>query len=408
MNSRAGRLPILIALALTDFLLPAPCKSQLLTARFYREKQTYLIGEPIFIVLEVTNPSERPIAIDGGFGAPCGRLDPIEVVGALQNPGGLQFAASCFGGWGGDCASGIVELKPGKELAKRILLSRLFAIDHPGTYEVRARRHIPLFANTSPSSAAVSYLDVASDFKIAPTTGNDDELKAAFEPYVRDLASADARAQSNAVDAIATMAPRFLEEVILRLADVPNQAAATTAALGRLNTRQTREKLADLAEHSESGAARQAAIFALAKTGDRTAIPVLERIVRSGQDGDKEFAVWDAGLFGEVVIPFLTTTLQGADLNMQVAGIRGLGVSACRSAVPILIELLRSSNLQLASEARVSLAELTHYLIDSNLWLQAPQPNEYERWREWWQKHGTSAEIYSINNCSQPRPLPPN
>jgi HEAT repeat protein len=177
-------------------------------------------------------------------------------------------------------------------------------------------------------------------------------------------------------------------------------------ALGTLNTRETKKKLAALAEHSDRDGIRQPAIGALAQTRDLAVLPVLKRIAGSGVQGDRDFALWNMGQFGKAAVPFLASTLRQKDLNTQIAAIRGLGASATRSAVPILIELLRSSERQLVIEARVNLAQLTHFSIDGNPYPQTPPRNEWRRWHDWWVSHQANAEIFDTNNCSQPRPLP--
>jgi len=353
MYPRGDRLFLLMAFIITGLLSPVPCKSQVLTARFYPEKQMYFIGEPIFVFVEVTNSGELPVSIDGRYGVPCFAPEPIEVVGIKQKQ--FQKWDMCYGGSAGSCISGTRIVEPGKKVIHGVLLNKWFNIDHPGTYEVRTRRRIDIYSIPHLSGGLpIASLDVASEFKIVLTTGNEKQLMAAFEPYIQKTTS------QAATSADPIVVQYYAED----------------------------------------------AISALARTGDKAAIPVLKRIAEYGQVGYREIAVFGLGHFGENVIPFLTAILRESELDMQVAAIRGLGISASHSAVPILIELLHNSELQLAKEARLSLAELTHYSVDSNLWIQDIAPREYEMWNKWWQKHGATAEIYSTNNCSQPRPLP--
>lgn len=399
MDLLRGRNTIAIVVLI---FVPYVCQSQSLVARIVPEKNTFLLGEPIYLILEVENAGQQTVAIDSRFGYPCG-FDTIEILGFKQKIPGIQFGESCFGGYAGSCGSSLLELKPGKALIQRILLNLLFSLDHPGSYEVRGKRRIPVFANTT---YPISTLEAEANFAIAVRLGNENQLKEAFGKYVQELDRADESIQFNAVQAITATAPRFLEHVILRIADMPNWAATATAALGRLNTSRSRQKLVELAMHSDRDATRQAAIFALAKTGDPLVLSILKQITKARPKDDGLLAVTNAGFLGTSAIPFLREKLLAADQNMRLAAIRGLGATASRSAVPVLIRLLNDPQGNLVREARVSLAQLTHYSVGSNLFVNEKQPNEFKRWQEWWNRHGATAEIYDTAHCSQPRMLP--
>src|SRR5690348_10711418 len=129
------------ALVWTGLLLPAVAFGQGLTGRFYPGKDTYLVGEPVFIVFELINNSQQSVWVDDRLGQPCLTDDTIKVEGAKPAWYGWTTGLNCSRGIGGSCASGLMEVKPGEHQAGRILLNDLYDLDTPGTYEVKITRH---------------------------------------------------------------------------------------------------------------------------------------------------------------------------------------------------------------------------------------------------------------------------
>ncbi len=389
---------------LAGLLWPTVVRGQALAGRFYPEKQTYFVGEPVFIDFEITNSGGEQAWIDQRMGEPCIEPDPIEVEGAKRHGYGWDTGLGCFGGVGGSCLGGVIGLKPEEKHTARILLSARFRLDNAATYQVHARRHVPVYPSEkwiSPQTAVSK--EFSSDFQITLVGGSEAELKAAFQPYVNDASTPDQGNHWEAVWAIEEMAPPFLEGLILKLADTPN--LANPEVLRRLNTPRSKQKLAELAEQSSNGALRQGAIEALAKTRDRRYLSVLIRIASESTDGDRDFAIWGSGLFGEDAIPFLKSTLSGPDVYARVAAVRGLGLTKSRSAVSILIGALQNPDVRIFREVTQSLAELTHYSITEVPWGEPPSADEYRRWHDWWVQNERTASIYDTDKCMQPKPL---
>ncbi len=391
---------------LAGSVLSAPIRGQSLAGRFYPEKERYFVGEPVFIDFEITNYGDQPVWIDGRMGEPCIEPDQIEVVGAKYHGFGSDTSFGCFGGVGGSCASNDGELKPGDEHVGRIFLSARFSLDHARTYRVQARRRVPVSASAAPTLPPSTTTEFSSDFPITLVQGSDEELKAAFQPYIKGVNSPDALTQSEAIWAITETAPPFLEDVILRLADQPNRATAAIWGLRRLNTTRAKQKLAELAEHPRYDLLRQAAIQALAETRDRSYLPVLIRAARSSNDGDRVLAVQGAGLLGgDDAVPFLISMLLDSDTYVRVAAVRGLGLTASRPAVTTLIGALQDTETEVFQAAAISLAELTHYSITTAPWAEIPSADEYRRWHDWWLRNGLTAPIYTTDKCTEPQPL---
>src|SRR6266404_1170674 len=136
MTSAAARSTALVSL-IAGLLLPTLVQGQVLVGRFYPEKQTYLVGEPVFIDFEITNTGDQPSWINQRMGAPCIEPDAIEVLGAEHHGFGLDTGFfGCFGGIAGSCLDGTIELKPGAKHTAQIFLNAHFLLDHAATYQV--------------------------------------------------------------------------------------------------------------------------------------------------------------------------------------------------------------------------------------------------------------------------------
>ncbi len=392
---------------------PSVVQASQLQGRIYPQQQDYLLGEPIFLEIELVNNAKQPVFIDAAVGT-CSVPDETEVVGASHRRR-AYWPRGCYEGGGGSCGSAGIVLKEGEKVVRQILLSRSFSFDHPGKYRIMARHLIPIYADEH-LSARKAFFDLASNFNVNVFQGTEAQLEAAFTRYIEALPSAEAApefesrqrfsARINAVDAITTMAPPFLEDTIIRLSESSIWVGKAIPALGSLNTEGTRRRLAELAENS--GEFRQDAMAALVNTRNPSVLPVLERI---GKDtfvdgGSRANAIWDLGLFGNSAIPFLAATLADPDENIRMAAIRGLGATANRKAVPILIDQLRKSTGYLLRDVRLSLAQLTHFAVEGNPMDVNPRPGEYQHWRKWWDEHSKAAEIFNTEHCSQPRSLP--
>jgi hypothetical protein len=399
----AARSIILFAL-LTGILWPTFVRGQALAGLFYPEKQTYLFGEPIFIDFEITNNGEKPAWIDQRMGEPCIEPDPMEVVGAKHEGLGWDTTFGCYGGIGGSCPGGVLELKPGTKYATRIFLNSRFRLDHAGTYQVYARRIVPVYPSGAfAPSWTVPKKEFSSDFQISLVQGTEEELKAAFQPYVEDASTPEQGDHWLSLAAIEEMAPPFLEDLVLKLAETPNRESPVT--LLRLNTARSKQKLVEWAEQSSNGTLQQGAIQALAETRDPSYLPLLIRIAGTSTDGNRDSAIWWAGLFGEDAIPFLKSTLGSADVDVRAAAARGLGLTRSRSAVSILIGASQDVNDEVHRAVTVSLAELTHRSVTKEPWHESPSSNQYRRWHNWWLENEHIAQIYGTDSCVEPQPL---
>jgi hypothetical protein len=366
-----------------------------LEARIYPEKETYILGEPIFLNIEVVNKGAGSVFIDDTFEG------ELKVSGAKPAPPN-DWAITCYESFSRGVSS--VEVRPGeKKVKKLILLNDLYSLDRPKTYRAYA-----WFGFRSEHTPAKS-LKVSSHFGVRVIQGTEAQLKAVFEPYIRDSAisysyrnSQQYEVWNNAMAAITTMPPPFLEDFILKLSETDSSRSDyIIRALLHLNTERTRKRIEELAEVPNSSLY---AVGALIRMHDSSAATVLMRIGNMNYNPAQSCAISHVGLFGVSAIPYLTAALKNRQTQMDA--VRGLGATATREAVPLLIEMLDKSTGALLRNVRESLARLTHFADGGAPINEKPRPNEYRRWREWWALHGATFKIYDGNRWSKAKPLP--
>ena len=72
--------------------------------------------------------------------------------------------------------------------------------------------------------------------------------------------------------------------------------------------------------------------------------------------------------------------------------------------MPILLDLLRNPDPDIADGARYGLRILTHRTAKNDLG-ETPQ-SQYPQWSAWWAHEGGSAPIYKAKECGNLNPLP--
>jgi hypothetical protein len=100
-------------------------------------------------------------------------------------------------------------LKPGTKYATRIFLNSRFRLDHAGTYQVHARRIVPVYPSGEFAPAwVIPKEEFSSDSQIRLIQGSEEELKAAFQPYAADASTPEQGDHWLAIAAIEAMAPQ--------------------------------------------------------------------------------------------------------------------------------------------------------------------------------------------------------
>jgi len=368
------------------------CAEQI-RGQLYPEKQTYLLGEPVFVVLDLANAGSQPVWIS----VSCTWLDTrFEAPTAPKPHRGVSLFGCAGGGIAGSCGSSAREVLPGEHYKRRYLLDGFFRLDSPGAYPFRAWHKIDIYAGKTGYQIVASQ-EVVSEFELSFIEGSEKELASVYAPVLRDLKSLDPEIRGLARAAVLQNPPPFLEDVILALADDPQTTPSSVPALQRLATPQAKAKLAEL-----SAAENPDAISALGEMGDPAYCSLMLNIARESRDYSRFIAMRAAGyLCGEVAVPLLTGLLGEADASSRFEAAYALGNSHSRDVVPVLISLLLDADPNVRRAAHDSLATLTHRHSKS---YDGAARRTHDDWANWWASKGATATIYRIDECEESEP----
>jgi hypothetical protein len=370
------------------------------TGRFYLEKETFAVGEPVFLYFEVTNSGAETQNVY--------KANPYSFCSGYQIQVSSDFSSrsSCAPmGIGGSCISSDEPIETGKTVTERILLNYEHKIDSAGEYQVEAERSVSyasagvdFFNATKSSLAARATLTFRIDQNAVLDGAN-------LQSWVELLHSTDPEARREAALTLASLAPKSLEDVLLGFADDSELRQLAPLAFHRLNTPRSLAALAKILETAEPGTYEhmKAADF-LAETGDLKWFPLLLEVARKNVK-NANYVVDAAQSGGNQVLPTLLPMLQSSDTEfIRPIAVTALGHTGSRSAVPVLLSLLTGSDVGNAERALAGLRQLTHRDIGGDRWFDDPQ-SQYPLWVRWWNGEGASAPIYKATDCGEVRPL---
>jgi len=377
-----------LVLCVSVVLFTASLSAQRLEARFTADKNIYLVGEPVFITLSVTNKSDSTVWVDfTASDAFCENFD-IEV------PVG-QTAHERWGcGWAGSRGRGLRSVPASKTVSVRELVNTKYLLQQPGAYAVRVHTTLRGRDKNDVSANTATRFEVADTLNLELQSGSESQLRTAFQPIIRELNNPDS----------------FLDDTLIELTKT-TYAPSAIVALRKANTQKARNALADIAISSDDLPRRIAAISELGRAGDKECLPVLTSLMESSQGELQAAAAEAAADLGDgAVVPQLTALAYSPDTNAAIPGTNGLAHSRAREAVQILIDLLRNSHLLVRKAAVSGLWLLTHRVsLTANTWTDVVNPDSAERvhaqWLAWWNTRGRIAETYCMADCSSPEPL---
>jgi HEAT repeat protein len=253
-------------------------------------------------------------------------------------------------------------------------------------------------------------LEVSDILKVTLHRSSESQLKVAFQPYVEELHSPELEESSEAAAAITTLAPPFLEDVLIELTKT-NYAYAAIEALRKANTPKTRQALAQIARNGTDSMLRIEAIRNLGRTNDVTYLPTLVQLMDSDNKEIQNAASEAAGnLGGSSAVPQLASLISSANVVTRLAGTNGLGNSHANEAVPLLIGMLVDSDPNIRQAAVSGLWLLTHRAaLDGDKWADVTSVQSaaavHQRWVRWWSSHGNDIKAHGMADCSSPQPL---
>ncbi len=364
------------------------------------EKSTFTVGEPVFLYFEITNNGSKSINLR--------QADPYSFCSGYQiivsHDPSLKSSCGSPGGIAGSCLSSDVALQPGKKRIERILLNFEHNISDPADYEVEAVRY-PAYASADVDyfQAIKNTLEIRTklNFRVEQSSESN---PMAFQSWVSLLRSIDPQERREAARTLASVAPQSLEDTLLTFADNPEIREFAPLAFYRLKTPRSIAALAELLTKAKPGTfEHMKSADYLARIGDQQWFPLL-RDVAQQNPGISSYVDDAAELGGDKMLPTLISLMNSPDKEFtRINAVTAMGSTGSRTAVPVLLEYLRSPDTNIGDRARYALRRLTHRASrdDQN---ESPQ-SEYFQWAQWWAREGATAPIYKSTECGDYTPL---
>lgn len=369
---------------------PVLAEGQLLAVRAHTEKPTSALGEPVFLLVEITNVSSRMVEFaDDGQCAQS--FKPVTEVNHRNRD--QQYGCS-GGGSGGSCAGGFVQLKPREKLSHRYLLPDSVEPDYVGVFNYTLERQIRVDAIDG-SHAVVDQQEVSEPFTVEIVNANQSRVEADYAPLVAELKSPDPELHGLALEAITQHPQAFLEPVILELSQEPQTMSISITGLEKLGTDRAKRRLAELTGSEYEESERQPATTALVELGDPGYCELMLQLMKLRQGYTSEIAARGAGLLcGDKAVPQLVSFLPlGPNKFPPYELAYALGNTKSRTAVPILIDLLGNSDASVRIAAKEALYTLTHRPSSDD------SASEHQDWVSWWALQGKTAQIFDPSEC---------
>jgi hypothetical protein len=373
------------------------------------EKTQYLVGEPVFVFVDVRNVGDEPV----GYSS-CDSRFRLEVKGAERRVPPNIFG--CFMGMGeGGGVCGVDHpplLSPGETTTFKYLLKEYdlgagqYAVSAVGKAGVRWKYYgeavsasnalppSPRHKETDPVPGA--QFDRTMPLTVVASTA--EGLRAALAPLVDAADAADAEERYHARAALIESAAPLLDSLIARFAENDGLKGPAIAALGRMATTSSRAHLRNLFRRS-GDADRAAVVLALARVGDRDDAQFLTTVLTDGtvDPASRRYAALGLGrIGGDGAVRSLERALSGASEEVRPSIAMALGNTRSRAAVPVLIGMF--GNNAAHNEVCGALITLTH-----RLWCDDGSPDDpaakRTRWFRWWRQTGSRTSIYGPDNC---------
>ena len=168
--------------------------AQELQGRFYAEKHTYMVGEPVLFNMEIKNTVKEVVYVNAKDPGKC--LDRYEFSVSGTSSG-------CGAKWDAECRDEQSPVLPGESYRGQWPLNFWYQFERDGKYAVSATRHIPV------RSVRGEFQDFAFSSKFAVNLKPTDSVRvqSILQEFERNLHSSDPDIRHAALDVLATTAP---------------------------------------------------------------------------------------------------------------------------------------------------------------------------------------------------------
>jgi hypothetical protein len=379
---------IRLAVASLCIFVSANASAQL-TGSFFLKKGTFARGEPIFLYLSLVNkgPDTAEIVI--------GDPDQPFCSGISITVSGDSSPAFCPSSRDSSCAlDGQFrnrQLLSGQAYTMRFLLNFNRDIGAAGGYWVDAQYN--------GISNAIGGTHARLTFRVGaePITSSE------WKRWLEQLQSPELEERLEAARTLASLAPPSLEETLLGFANSAEFRKYSPMAFHRLNTRRSIEALAQFMEGPVTGEQIEAAHY-LAETNEQRWYPLL-RDAAEKNARISAYPTYAAELGGDKILPLLVALEKTGDTATHLNAVMAMGSTRSRAAIPILLDQLKSPDVDINDRASYALRLLTHRTA-----IQYSQSRnrraEYTKWSRWWEHEGATGPIYGDSECGKVVPLP--
>jgi hypothetical protein len=416
-SKRSGRFPLGAAPWLALLVIAVGGRAQVsYVARFSLERQRFLLGEPIFCKFTIENTGAQVFAFS--YRSPSRALN-LELEGeprfSLREENGQPLpdpAPKPCGGARGSAVYGLVSLPPGQVHTERWLLDQWARFSRPGRYRVRAERRLPLLSGNAAtqefSKQPVAYALAINELVLEVTPSTENQLRAAFQPYLRTLEKPGTSDASEAALVLTTLPRPFFLEKLVALANAPAQERRwdrqqALEGLARLGTRPAWDEIAKIAQGATRGgttsprakdtgddALRAYALQLLGEKGDAAFLPPLLQMLSTSPETLRGDVLRALGAFNDPrANQVLFDGLHSQGANDRVNAILGLRNLESKEAIPALIAMLSDPEAQVRQVAHFALQGLTGQEFKlSPRASRAESARVAEQWHSWWRERG--------------------
>lgn len=385
-------------LASLSFVLAGAAVAQV-EGRLYLDKTNYLVGEPIYLNLELANKGNEPVRFFSGSSYSFCSGYEIDVSTGPPPPN-----QSCLGGEAGSCIASEWTLAPGEIRKDKVLVNFEHDLSKPGQYTVHATRTLRYGSpnESLPNMADDAQVKIEAAIEIQVAIGSDEALVPMFQPFLADLSSKIEKRQIEAARVIGSLAPAFLEDTILSMVNSPGTRPYALIGLRHLNTARSRARLASFVQDTpDYSYDKEQAIKDLSEMGDTEYFPLLLAEAKKWEPNQaRDYVLAAARLGGEAAMPYVVSLFGSSEPFSRGNALMALPETGSPQAVPFLIEALKDPNTDFGRLASLGLIQLTHRspFEDGRIWGESPSA-EYRDWTRWWSTHSSDAAIYKPSEC---------
>jgi len=377
-------------------------------------KPAYLVGEPVFVIVEVRNIGSEAV----GYSYCDGQLDLAVENAEKKHPPRLW---GCGIGIGGGGACGIDHppmLAPNESISFQYLLKDYslgagnYVLRAKGKAGVRWKYYFSPATGALPSPPPQhkesdhvpgAAFDVSLPITLA--SGSEEELQRGYAPYVNDAESpgTGAAEMRRAREAIAEMAPEFLEKTIAGFATGPTPTPSLAVkGLGQIDRAESRADLIKLYDRSTDLNLRNQIVEALANLAKPDELRFfVELLPGRSTEIDDQIRQWAAlglgHIGGDLAARALAGGLPSPSSEVRLAVAAALGNTRSRAAAPLLIRMYGDNDTAVRNEVCWALIELTH-----RAWCDGSGTSvtvQQSRWLRWWKVNGARIALYGNDEC---------